>query len=107
MLLQSEASVLVRPTEALAIAALVMARRPAARLTEDSRIIRETNKETTMATKQEGSETTATAVAKPTDPRQYLSRWRTAEQRANGLRAKKQRRRASHRVALKRSHANG
>lgn len=60
-----------------------------------------------MSGKQEGPETTATAVATPTAPRQFASRWHTAAERADGLRAKKQRRRASHRIALRRSPANG
>lgn len=60
-----------------------------------------------MATKEEASESTATPVQAPAHPRQYISRWRTAEERANGLRCKKQRRRAAHRIALRRSHAKG
>lgn len=38
---------------------------------------------------------------------QNTSPWRTAEERAAGILAKKKQRRAAHRVALKRSHAKG
>jgi hypothetical protein len=40
-------------------------------------------------------------------PAQRTSPWRTAAERAAGLLAKKKHRRAAHRVALRRSHANG
>jgi hypothetical protein len=38
---------------------------------------------------------------------QNASPWRTAEERAAGILAKKKQRRAAHRVTLKRSHAKG
>ena len=60
-----------------------------------------------MSTKNESSESAAMSVPAPARPRQYVSHWRTAEERAEALRAKKQRRRAAHRIALKRSPANG
>jgi hypothetical protein len=60
-----------------------------------------------MSTKDQGSESPATTAPLPVDSRHYVARWRTAEERATGMRAKKQRRRAAHRIALKRSHANG
>ena len=60
-----------------------------------------------MTAKEESSEPTAMSVPAPTHARQYKSRWRTAEERANGLKAKKQRRRAAHRITLRRSHAKG
>ena len=40
-------------------------------------------------------------------PKPQVSRWRTADERAEGLRTKKLRRRAAHRVALRRSHSKG
>jgi len=60
-----------------------------------------------MTTKEGSVEMTATPVPAPVHPRQNISRWRTAEERADALRAKKQRRRAAHRITLRRSHANG
>lgn len=60
-----------------------------------------------MASKEENSEPTATFAPVPAYPRQDISRWRTAEERATALRGKKQRRRAAHRIALGRSHTNG
>lgn len=60
-----------------------------------------------MPTKDEGSESAATAVQAPAQSTQSVSRWRTADERAAGLKVKKQRRRAAHRIALRRSHANG
>ena len=55
----------------------------------------------------ESSEPTATSAPTPAHARQHISRWRTVEERAKGLKAKKQRRRAAHRIALRRSHAKG
>jgi hypothetical protein len=60
-----------------------------------------------MSTKDERSESTVTSVPLPAHSRQYVSHWRTAEERAEALQAKKKRRRAAHRIALRRSHANG
>lgn len=60
-----------------------------------------------MTTKEGSDETTATPAAAPVHSRPYISRWRTAEERAEALRAKKQRRRAAHRITLRRSHAKG
>jgi hypothetical protein len=60
-----------------------------------------------MSATDEILESSATPVQIPATVKQYVSQWRTAEERAEALRAKKQRRRAAHRVALKRSHANG
>jgi hypothetical protein len=40
-------------------------------------------------------------------PKQPVSHWRTAAERAEALRARMLRRRAAHRVALKRSHTKG
>ena len=60
-----------------------------------------------MATREEALEPSATPVQAPVHPKQHISRWRTAEERATGLRAKKQRRRAAHKIALRRSHAKG
>jgi hypothetical protein len=60
-----------------------------------------------MVATNEVPEPTATPAQAQVTPKQYVSRWRTAGERADALRAKKQRRRAAHRVALKRSHANG
>ena len=55
----------------------------------------------------ESAATIATSTAAPAHSRQYVPRWHTAEDRADALRAKKQRRRAAHRIALRRSPANG
>jgi hypothetical protein len=60
-----------------------------------------------MAATKETLEPSTAPVQTQVTPKQYVSQWRTAGERAEGLRAKKQRRRAAHRVALKRSHANG
>jgi hypothetical protein len=60
-----------------------------------------------MPTKDEGSESATTTAPVPGRPTQYVSHWRTAEERAEGIKIKKQRRRAAHRIALRRSHANG
>ncbi len=60
-----------------------------------------------MAPKEESSEPTATSAPTPPHAKQYVSRWHTAEERATALRAKKQRRRAAHRISLGRSHTNG
>ena len=60
-----------------------------------------------MPTKDKISESEATPVSASGHSQQYVPRWRTAEERAQGIKAKKHRRRAAHRVALKRSHANG
>ena len=60
-----------------------------------------------MAPKEENAEPTATSAPAPVHPRQDTPRWRTAEERATALRAKKQRRRSAHRIALGRSHTNG
>lgn len=61
-----------------------------------------------MAPKEESSEPTATSAATaPLHSKPYISRWRTAEERATALKAKKQRRRAAHRISLGRSHTNG
>jgi hypothetical protein len=60
-----------------------------------------------MPTKNEGSEPAPSIVPAPEHSTQYVSHWRTAEERAEGLRVKKERRRAAHRIALRRSHANG
>jgi hypothetical protein len=60
-----------------------------------------------MSTKEESLESTPTPVPGPEHTRQYISRWRTAEERAEALRAKKQRRRAGHRITLRRSHTKG
>jgi len=64
-------------------------------------------KEKSMTTKKEGLESTPTPVPAPVHPRRSISGWRTAEERAEALRAKKQRRRAAHRITLRRSHARG
>ena len=60
-----------------------------------------------MAPKEESSEPTATSAPPLVQRRQNISRWRTAEERAKALKAKKQRRRAAHRIALGRSHTKG
>ncbi len=60
-----------------------------------------------MPTKDESSESAATSVPVTAHPTQHVSPWRTAEERAQALKTKQQRRRAAHRIALKRSHANG
>jgi hypothetical protein len=49
----------------------------------------------------------ATPVQTSSSPTRNVSPWRTAEERAAGILAKKKQRRAAHRVTLKRSHANG
>jgi hypothetical protein len=56
-----------------------------------------------MTTAPETSETNPLPVA----PKQPVTRWHSTEQRVAALHAKKLRRRAAHRVALRRSHANG
>ncbi len=60
-----------------------------------------------MASKEESPEPTAASAPAPLHAKQHISRWRTAEERATGLRAKKQRRRAAHRISLGRSHTKG
>jgi hypothetical protein len=60
-----------------------------------------------MAPKEESSDSTATSAPAAVHPKQDITRWRTAEERAKALRTKKQRRRAAHRIALGRSHTNG
>jgi hypothetical protein len=60
-----------------------------------------------MTAEEESSAVTSTPDPPSVPAKQHVTRWRTAEKRAAGLSAKKQRRRAAHRVALRRSHANG
>lgn len=48
-----------------------------------------------------------TSVATPAKPKQKVATPRTANARAESVRAKKKRRRASHKIALRRSHSNG
>jgi len=60
-----------------------------------------------MSKKNESSESPAISVPTLAQSKQYVSQWRTAEQRAEALQAKKKRRRAAHRIALRRSPANG
>ncbi len=40
-------------------------------------------------------------------PKQHISQWRTAAERADGIRTKKKQRRTAHRASLKRSHTKG
>lgn len=60
-----------------------------------------------MSAKEKSPELTATSDPTPRHAKEHITQWRTAEERASALRAKKQRRRAAHRIALRRSHANG
>jgi hypothetical protein len=60
-----------------------------------------------MATTKETPEPSTTPAQTQVTPKLYVSRWHTAGERAEGLKTKKQRRRAAHRIALRRSHANG
>ena len=60
-----------------------------------------------MPTKDETTESTTITVPAPVHARQYVPCWRTAQERAVGLKAKQLRRRAAHRLALRKSHANG
>jgi len=60
-----------------------------------------------MPKKDESPESATSPVTAAPHSRQHVSHWKTAEERANALRAKKQRRRAAHRIALRRSSANG
>jgi hypothetical protein len=60
-----------------------------------------------MPTKGESSEAVATPVSSPAHSKHLVSHWRTAEERAEAINAKKRRRRAAHRIALRRSPANG
>jgi hypothetical protein len=60
-----------------------------------------------MTTTMETPETSTTPPQEPVTPKQQVSRWHTAGERAEAIRAKKQRRRAAHRIALRRSHAKG
>lgn len=60
-----------------------------------------------MNDKGKSSEPTTTSVPTVGNPKQHVARWHTAEERAAALLAKKQRRRAAHRIALRRSHAKG
>jgi len=60
-----------------------------------------------MSPKEESSEPTATSAPAPLHAKPHVSRWRTAEERTTALRAKKQRRRAAHRISLGRSHTKG
>jgi len=58
-------------------------------------------------TAQEVSESNTASTPSVVKPKQVVTHWRTAAERAQGIRSKKLRRRAAHRVALNRSHANG
>jgi len=60
-----------------------------------------------MTTKEQTSAVTSTSEQTAVPMRQHVTCWRTAEERAGALKAKKQRRRAAHKIALRRSHANG
>lgn len=60
-----------------------------------------------MPTKDENLESAPSSIAVPAHSKQSVSPWRTAKERADGIAAKKKRRRAAHRIGLKRSHANG
>jgi hypothetical protein len=60
-----------------------------------------------MPTEQEIPETNAAPAQSLVKPKQSVSRWRTAVERSQGLRSKRLRRRAAHRVALRRSHSKG
>lgn len=60
-----------------------------------------------MSTVNKTSEPTATPGEVQVTPKLSASQWHTAEERTDALRAKKQRRRAAHRIALGRSHAKG
>jgi hypothetical protein len=52
-------------------------------------------------------EPTSTSVETQTHPAQNASPDRVADKRADGLRAKKKKKRDAHRVALRRSHTKG
>ena len=60
-----------------------------------------------MTMKEKQTELTAAPGPVAEHPRPNVVRWRNADERAAALRAKKQRRRAAHRIALRRSHAKG
>jgi len=61
-----------------------------------------------MATIQDAiHEPNPTSAPAPGRPTQRDARPRTADARAESVRAKKKRRRASHKIALRRSHSNG
>ncbi len=60
-----------------------------------------------MATKDDGLEAAPSSITAPARSKQSVSPWRTAEERAEAITAKKKRRRAAHRIGLRRSHANG
>ena len=51
-----------------------------------------------MTTTDETLQSAMTSFTAGASTRQYISHWRTAEERAEGLKAKKQRRRAAHRI---------
>jgi hypothetical protein len=60
-----------------------------------------------MNIKEEEAESRAAAAPTATHVIQPISRWRTAKERGESVRAKKQRRRAAHRIALRRPHSKG
>lgn len=60
-----------------------------------------------MTSKDGTSDSAATTVSVPAHSTQYVAHWRTAEERAQALKTKMRRRRAAHRIALRRSPANG
>jgi len=62
-------------------------------------------KQRSMTTKEEGLP--PNPVPAPVHLQRSISGWRTAAERVEALRAKKQSRRAAHKMTLRRSHAKG
>lgn len=60
-----------------------------------------------MTTAKETPEPSTTTAQIQVIPKQYVSRWHTAGERAEALGAKQKRRRDAHRITLRRSHSKG
>jgi hypothetical protein len=60
-----------------------------------------------MAAKEESPEPNATPAQAQTSSKPYVSRWHTTGERVEAVKAKMRRRRAAHRIALRRSHSKG
>ncbi len=60
-----------------------------------------------MTTTKETPEPSAATAQTQVIPKQHVSRWHTAGERAEALKGKQKRRRNAHRIALRRSHSKG
>lgn len=60
-----------------------------------------------MASEEETPTATATPGQTHVSAKQVVTRWHNAAERAEGIKAKMKRRRAAHRISLRRSHSKG